>query len=61
MYIPVYITLKSTFYMMDIANMYNSLDAKEPSIKNHIYARRHNLEVYILDGGYWKYVQDFGS
>jgi hypothetical protein len=58
---PEYITLKSTMLIMDIANMYKSLDAKEPPIKNHIYARRHNLEVYILDGGYCQYVQEFGS
>jgi M-phase inducer tyrosine phosphatase len=61
MYIPRYITLKSTFLMVDIANMCKSLEAEKPSMNNRVYPRGHYLEVYILDGGYCKYVEEFGS
>jgi M-phase inducer tyrosine phosphatase len=62
MYIPGYITLKSTFLMVDIANMCKTLEAKEPSMNNHVYPRIHYPEVYmILDEGCCKYVQEFGS
>jgi M-phase inducer tyrosine phosphatase len=61
MYIPGYITLKSTFLMEGIAYMSKSLEAKEPFMNNHAYARIHYPEVYIFDGGYCKYGQEFGS
>jgi DNA polymerase elongation subunit (family B) len=60
MYISGYITFRSTFLMMDIANMWKSLEAKEPSINNHVYPMIPYPEVYILDGGYCIYVQEFG-
>jgi hypothetical protein len=61
MYIPGDIILKSTSLMEGVANMCKSLDAKHCSMNNHVYLKRHYPEVYILDGGYCKYVQEFGS
>jgi hypothetical protein len=58
---PGYITLRSTFLMVDIVNMGKSLEAKEPSMNNHVYPRIHYHGAYILDGGYCIYVQESGS
>jgi hypothetical protein len=60
MYIPEYITMEPTFLMEGIAYMCKSLEAKEPSMNNQAYFRIHYPEVYILDGGYCIYVQEFG-
>jgi M-phase inducer tyrosine phosphatase len=60
MYINGYITVKSTFLVEGIAYMFKSLETKYCSMNNHVYPSIHYPEVYILDGGYCEYVQEFG-
>jgi hypothetical protein len=61
MNVPGYITLKSTFLMEGIAYMCKSLNAIDCSTDNGVYPKIRYPEVYILDGGHCKYVQEFGS
>jgi hypothetical protein len=59
-YMPGDITLKSTLLMVDIENMCKSLEAKEPSINNYVYPWIQYPQIYILNGEYCIYVQQFG-